>query len=143
MAREGTPNGGLDEITTRVYIDGADLTLVAYTNTQDSLDSGTVAADLTQPTQANGYAPITLNGTWATNNGVVTYTHPAGPNTDAQGNPAWYPTGTWSATVTGVAMIFGTKVVHFMDVRDGNGDPSTWVAAAGKLFPVDVSTLAS
>jgi hypothetical protein len=143
VARQGTPNGGLDLITTRVYVDGADLTLVCYTNTQDSLGLGTVAADLTQPDQSNGYAPIVLDGTWSTDDGVVTYTHSAGPNTDVLGNPAWFPTDAWSAPVTGVAMIYGGIVVHFMDVRDGNGDPTTWVAALGKRFPVDVSSLAS
>lgn len=145
MARQGTPNGGLDEITERVYVNGADLTLVCYTNAQDSLSAATVAADLTQPTQANGYVPIVLNGTWSTTNGVVTYEHPAGVNTDLFGNPAWFPSAAWSDTVTGVAMIYGSRVVHFMDLRDGAGDPTTWVYQAGQAqrWPVDVATLAS
>jgi hypothetical protein len=141
--RQGTPIAGLEEITKRVYIDGPDLTLVAYTNTQDSLDANTVAATLTQPTVANGYAPVVLSGTWARVGGVVTYTHPAGPNADEFGNPAWFPTGTWSAPVTGVAIIYGTAVLHFMDNRDGAGDPVTFTAAAGKKFVVDLSTVAS
>lgn len=141
MARQGTPNGGLAEITERVYVNGADFTLVAYTNTQDSLGANTVAADLTQPTSANGYAPITLNGTWSTNNGVVTYTHPAGPNADALGNPTWFATGAWSAVVTGAALIFGSRVLHFMDHRDSAGNPLTFTAAAGKRFSVDLAAL--
>ena len=64
MATKGTPNGGLDLIADRVYTSGADFTLVAYQNAADSLSAATVASDLTQPATANGYAPITLNGTW-------------------------------------------------------------------------------
>jgi hypothetical protein len=143
MARQGTPTGGLVEITKRVYIDGPDLTLVCYTNTADSLGSSTVAANLTQPTVANGYAPIVLSGTWVTTDGVLSYTHPAGANADEFGNPGWFPTGTWSAAVTGVAIIYGTAVVHFMDNRDSGGSPTTFVAAAGKKFTVDLATVAS
>lgn len=141
MARQGSPGRGLQELTERVY-NGPPFTLVCYTNPQDSLGSATLAADLTQPTVANGYAPILLNGTFTHNNGVVTYQHPPGANTDENGNPCWFPTGTWSATVTGVALIYGSRVVHFMDLRDGAGNPTTWVAAAGKRFPVDWSELA-
>lgn len=141
--RQGTPKGGLAEVTKRVYIDGPDLTLVAYTNTQDSLDADSVAADLVQPTASNGYAPIVLTGTWSTTDGVVTYSHPAGPSADEFGNPAWFPTGTWSAPVTGVAIIYGAAIVHFMDNRDGGGSPVTFTAAAGKKFVVDLSTVAS
>ena len=141
MARQGSPNAGLTLIAQRVF-EGPDYTLVAYTNTQDSLGPDTVAADLTQPTQANGYAPILLNGTWGYSNGVASYTHPAGPNTDEFGNPTWFPTGTWSATVTGVAIVFGSTVQHFMDLRDGAGSPVTFVAAAGKRLTVDLVNLA-
>lgn len=141
MARQGTPNGGLVEITERVYVNGADLTLVAYTNAQDSLGPNTVAADLTQPTSSNGYAPIVLSGDWVSNNGIVTYTHPVGPNADALGDPAWFPTGAWSAPVTGIAIVIGTRVLHFMDHRDGAGLPITFTAAAGKRLKVDISTL--
>ncbi len=140
--RQGTPKGGLNEITKRVYEDGADLTLVCYTNTQDSLSADSVAAGLTQPTVANGYAPIVLTGTWSRVDGVVTYAHPVGPNADEFGNPAWFPTGTWSAAVTGVAIIFGTAILHFMDTRDGAGTPATFVAASGKKFVVDLATVA-
>lgn len=141
MATQGTPNGGLNEIAERVYVNGADFTLVAYTNAQNSLGANTVAADLTQPTQANGYAPIVLNGTWSVTNGVLSYAHPAGPNTDSLGNPGWFPSGVWSAPVTGVALISGSRVMHFFDHRDGNGVAASFTAAAGKRFVVDLATL--
>jgi hypothetical protein len=141
MAREGTPIGGRHLYIQRTLIDGADVTLVAYTNTQGSLGDNTVVADLTQPTQTNGYAPIVLSGTWSKSNGVAAYSQPAGPNTDGDGNPCWFPTGTWSAGVTGVALIYGSDVVHFFDYRDGAGDPTTFIAAAGKRLPVDLATI--
>lgn len=141
MARQGTPNGGLDEIIERAYVNGADFTLVCYTNAQDSLGPNTLAADLVQPTQTNGYSPLVLNGTWTTNAGVTSYTHPAGPNTDGFGNPGWFPSGAWSGGVTGVALIAGSRVLHFMDHRDGAGLAATFVAAAGKRLVVDMSTL--
>src|SRR4051794_24298172 len=107
MAREGTPIGGRNLYIQRALIDGADLTLVAYTNTETSLGDTSVASDLAQPTQTNGYAPIVLSGTWSKSNGVASYVHPAGPSADANGNPCWFPTGVWSAAVTGVALISG------------------------------------
>lgn len=143
MARQGTPNGGLNEIAERAYVNGADFTLVAYTNAQDSLGPNSVAADLTQPTQANGYAPIVLTGTWSVNNGVETYLHPAGPNADALGNPTWFASGAWSAPVTGVALIFGARIVHFSDHRDGAGVAATFTAASGKRLSVDLAALAA
>lgn len=140
MARQGTPFGGLDEIIERVY-SGPAFSLVCYTNTQDSLGSNTVSDDLTQPDQANGYAPIVLDGDYSFENGVVTYLHPEGPEAAANGHPCWFPTGTWSATVTGVAMIYGARVVHYMDLRDGDGNPSAFVAAAGKRLEIDMASL--
>jgi hypothetical protein len=141
VGRQGTPNGGLNEIAERAYINGADFTLVAYTNAQDSLGPNTVAADLTQPTQSNGYAPLVLNGTWSVNNGLLAYAHPAGPNTDSLGNPGWFPTGAWSAGVTGIALLAGSRVLHYCDHRDGAGTPATFVAAAGRRLVVDLATL--
>lgn len=126
MATQGTPSAGLDLIATRVFVDGADYSLVAYTNTADSLGTATVAADLTQPT-GGGYAPITLNGTWSSSGGVVTYSHP--------GNPYWIASGTWSADVTGVAIIYGSVVQHFKDLD------TPFVAAANKKLEVDLSTV--
>lgn len=141
MARQGTPNAGLTLIAQRVF-EGPDYSLVAYTNTQDSLGPSTVLADLTQPTSTNGYAPILLNGTWSYTNGVASYVHPAGPNADENGHPTWFPTGTWSAPITGVAIVYGSTVQHFMDLRDGGGTPVTFTAAAGKRLVVDLVNLA-
>lgn len=143
MAVKGTPLGGLSEIAKRVYIDGADVTLVAYTNTRNTLSSASVAADLTQPTSTNGYAPILLDGTWSELDGVATYQHPLGPSTDPTGNPQWHCTGTWSANVTGVALIFGTRLLHFKDSTDNVGVPQDFVAAAGKNYAVAISNLVS
>lgn len=131
MSRAGTPLGGLDLIADRVYISGADFTLVLYTNTPNSLGDATVAADLVQPT-GSGYAPITLTGTWASVNGLVTYDH------GTPDNPMWTAGGAWSAPVTGAAMISGTKVVHFRDYNDSGGN---WVAANGKKLAVDITNM--
>jgi len=128
---QGTPNGGLDEIAARTYVNGTDFTLIAYTNAADSLGPLTILADLAQPAVANGYAPIVLDGAWTTLNGIVTYVHSGG------GNPTWSASGAWSATVTGVAIIFGTSVVHFKD----NAVP--FVAAAGKKLAIDMATVVS
>jgi hypothetical protein len=125
MATSGTPNNGLDEIARRVYVNGASFTLVAYTNAADSLSAATVTADLTQPTSSNGYAPITLSGTWSTSGGVVTYTHP--------GNPTWSATGSWSGVVRGVAIVSGAIVMHFKDLD------TAFTAANGKKLAVDLS----
>ena len=130
MSTSGTPKEGLDLIGTRVYIDGADLTLVAYTNTADSLDADSVYSDLTQPTSSNGYAPILLNGTWTATDGIMTYVH------STPTNPQWDATGTWSAVVTGVAIVSGTStLVHFKDLT------SAFTAASGKKLAVDLDTV--
>lgn len=129
MATSGTPDDGLDEIASRVYVSGADLTLVAYTNAADSLGSSTVAGDLTQPTASNGYAPIVLNGTWSSSAGVLAYDHGGGSN------PSWSATGSWSATVNGVALIYGSVVVHFKDLS------TPFVAANGRTLEIDLSTV--
>lgn len=132
MAKKGTPRGGLSEIAKRVFIDGPDYTLVAYTNAPNSLGPDSVAADLVQPTEANGYAPITLNGTWNEVNGVVEYDH-GGGNT----HPEWTASGTWSAPVTGVAIVYGTRIQHFMDYDQvGSG---SWIAAAGRKLRVRIA----
>lgn len=129
MATSGTPHGGLDAIIQRAYIDGADLTLVAYGNPADSLGASTVVSDLSQPLTSNGYAPITLSGTWSSTGGVIAYSHP--------GNPTWTATGTWSGTVTGAAIIFGSDVWHFKDLA------APFVAAAGKKLAIDLTTVVS
>ena len=133
MATQGTPNGGLDDIASLAYA-GVSMQLVAYTNTPNSLGSGTVAADLTQPAVANGYAPITLDGTWSSTNGVITYEHSEiDPVLGAL--PKWIATGTWSATVVGVAIIRGAAVRHFKDLT------SAFTAAAAKKLVVDLATV--
>jgi hypothetical protein len=133
MAVVGTPNSGLDDIGALAYVSGA-LTLVAYTNTANSLSSTTVAADLTQPSSANGYAPIVLDGTWSFSNGVITYVHSAGPN-NFSGNPGWQASGSWSGIVTGVAIIRGTSCRHFKDLD------SAFTASNLKKLVVDLSTV--
>lgn len=136
MATSGTPTQGLDNvIADRVYINGADLTLVAYTNTADSLNQATVYADLIQPTAANGYAPILLNGTWSSSGGIVTYEHSVN-NAAGQPFPEWTASGTWSAPVTGVAIVNGTShIAHFKDLS------APFVAATGKKLTVDLASV--
>lgn len=142
MARQGTPVGGRNLYLQRALLEGVDCTLVAYTNAQDSLGNGTVPGDLAQPTQTNGYAPITLpKAGWAFANGVATYSQPPGANFDADGNPAWYPTGAWSADVTGVAILQAGVLLHFFDHRDINGDPAVFTAATGRKLVADLSAL--
>ena len=130
MATSGTPFQGLDYAAARVY--GSHLTLVCYTNAADSLADATVYGDLTQPATANGYAPITLDGDWSFVNGTVSYLK-------AGANPRWTATGSWSVTVTGVAMVDAVagKILHFRD----NAIP--FVAANLKKLEVDITTLVS
>lgn len=128
MAIKGTPNVGLDDIASLTYISGA-LTFIAYTNPANSLGPTTVLADLNQPTQANGYAPLVLSGTWTIVNGIVTYNH--GPTV----NPGWLALGPWSATVTGSAIIRGSVLRHFKDLD------SVFNAAAGKKLEIDLNTV--
>lgn len=129
MATKGTPLAGRDEIGTRAYISGADFTLVAYQNTADSLDENTVAADLTQPATANGYAPILLDGTWSVSSGILTYVH------STPTHPAWTATGAWGGAVTGAAIIYNTAVIHFKDLD------SPFTAAAAKTLTIDLDTV--
>jgi hypothetical protein len=128
VASQGTPNSGLDDIADLAYVSGA-LTLIAYTNTADSLGPSTVASDLNQPTQTNGYAPIVLDGTWSSTDGIVTYTHST-PTT-----PFWLALGAWSAPVTGAAIIRGSACRHFKDFA------SAFSAAAGKKLEVDLNSV--
>lgn len=128
MAAKGTPNGGLDDISTLAYVSGA-LTFVAYTNTALSLGSTTVAADLNQPTQTAGYAPVVLSGTWTSVGGILTYNH------GSTINPGWTALGSWSAPVTGVAIIRGATCRHFMDLA------SVFNAAAGKRLEIDLNSV--
>lgn len=148
--RQGQPIGGRNLYLQRTLSEGVDCTLVAYTNTQDSLGNDTVPGDLTQPNQANGYAPITLpKGGWSISGGIATYTQPPGGNFDGDGNPCWIATGGWSADVTGVALLQSGVILHFFDHRYPSDDPldplagtpATFTAAAGRKLVVDLSTL--
>ena len=129
MATKGTPFGGRDEIAERAYVNGADFSLVCYTNTPNSLTDSAVVATLVQPVVANGYAPIVLNGTWSVVNGILTYVH------STPTFPTWTATGTWSATVNGVAMIYGSRVIHFKDLV------TPFVAANGRKLQIDMNTV--
>jgi len=125
MATSGTPNSGLNQIGAWVYVANA-MSLVCYTNTANSLSDTTVYADLVQPAVANGYAPITLTGAnWTVTNGVMTY------NTD----PQWSATGTWGATVTGVAILYSTTLMHFKDLT------APFIAASGGKLKIDLTTI--
>lgn len=131
MATSGTTYDGLDEIGFQAYDQPpADYVLVLYTNTANSLDQNTVTSDLTQPTATNGYAPITLDGSWTFTNGVIGYTH------STPTHPKFTATGTWSGTVTGAALTFGANsVLHFKDLD------VPFVAAAGKTLTIDLTTV--
>lgn len=140
-----TPSEGLELIAKRVFIDGGHYTLIAYCNAQGTLGLDTVLADLVQPDQTNGYAPILLDGTWVGPKGVATYTHSAGATNDGAGNPCFYLTGHLSAPATGVALISvpDGKIQHFSDLKDGGGALTTfdWSASSPKLA-VSISELA-
>lgn len=142
MANKGTPTEGLAEIARRVF-GGPAYSLIAYTNAQGSLGASTVFANLVQPSQANGYAPIILNGSWDYTAGVATYIHPAGSTNDGFGNPCWYPTGSWSGVITGVALVYNGVVQEFSDLVDGTGALTTFTAAAGNKLAVSVPSVVS
>jgi hypothetical protein len=142
MPNKGTPAEGLAEIARRVF-SGPAYSLIAYTNAQGSLGPTTVYANLTQPSQVNGYAPIVLNGTWSFTAGVAAYTHPAGASNDGFGNACWYASGAWSGAVTGAALVYAGIIQHFMDLVDGNGALTTFTAAAGGKLAVSVPSLVS
>lgn len=144
MPNKGSPNPGLQLISQCVFGTGGAgqgfRSLVAYTNAQGSLGSATVLSDLVQPTAANGYAPILLDGTWSFANGISTYTHDGSASDDGFGNPCWIATGAWSAPVTGVAMIFGSVVQHFVDYNE-SGVLATWTGITGAKLVVDIADL--
>jgi hypothetical protein len=136
----GTPNGGLDEIGESAYKNHAQYSLVAYTNARDSLGLSTLVINLVQPTVANGYAPILLNGSWTSISGDVTYLHSiVNPNTGFR-RPYWQATGAWSAAVRGVALIFGARVIHFADIYV-TGVPTDFVPVNGSWLEVDLLTV--
>lgn len=129
MATAGTPHEGKDNIIVPVVYTGLDLRL--YTNTSNSLDASTVLADLTYPSGV-GYATITLSGTWASTNGVVTY------DDGTPDNPIFENTDSidWTGgDVTGAVITDGTYVLHFQDL---SGGPLTMTP--GKQLEIDLST---
>jgi hypothetical protein len=131
MATAGTPNLGLDEVGRSAYTNHADYTLVAYTNARNSLGALTDATDLVQPDVLNGYSPILLDGVWSSTNGDVTYVHPG-----ANPYPRWTATGSWNLPVTGVAIVSGATVLHFMDLSTAN-----FVPVNGSWLQVDLATI--
>lgn len=136
MADFGTPHEGVDNILLNAYTSGGtvdgDLTLVLYTNTSNSLTRSSVYADLTQPDNAaEGYAVITLDGTWSANNSEISYVH------STPTNPIFTNNGggdDWDAA-TGSAICDGAFVLHFKDF--GN---SITVTNGGTL-EIDVSSI--
>lgn len=131
MATQGTPLAGRNELARRSYVIGADCALVAYMNPALSLDDNTVMADLMQPPLANGYAPIILSkANYSVDAAVVTYIDPT------TGNPEWAATGPWGSNpVNGIAMVFGSVVLHFMDLSQ------PFIAAAGKRLAGAIADL--
>lgn len=154
--RQGTPTPGLNLIAQCVFGAGGAgqgaRTLIAYTNSGDSLNLDTVVADLVQPALGDGYEPLVLDpGGWAFSAGIAEFTQPAGPNNDGFGRPCWFPTAGWGVNVTGVAMISGSIVQHFMDLWIPVEDPENpgeqlrqytpFVAAPGRKLAVDLAAL--
>lgn len=136
MADAGTPYEGVDNLLLNAYQSGGtvdgNLTLVLYTNTGDSLTRESVYADLVQPDNAaEGYAAITLDGTWSSSNSVISYVH------SSSTNPTFQNTGSGTAwdTVTGSAICDGAYLLHFVDM----GNPVA--LAANATLVIDVSTI--
>jgi hypothetical protein len=131
MATSGFTFGGLNLIGQRFLLLAADTQLVAYVNAPNSLGDTTVAADLSQPTVANGYAPITLTANrWTCTNGILTYNTGTGT-----GFPTWSATSTWSGTVNGTAIISGTTCIAFKDLT------TPWSAALNLKLAIDLLTV--
>lgn len=131
MAAWTTPYEGRDNIIGPAVYTGLDLRL--YTNAADSLSATTVFADLTFPV-GSGYATISLSGSWAFQNGVVTYDH------GTPDNPIWTAADSWSGgNVVGIAMTDGSHILHTKDLSLG---PVTMTAASPPI-EVDLSTFIS
>lgn len=122
MATSGTSHEGVDNILISAYT-GLDLRLYTHTLTVDdeiivpSLDRDSVFADLTEPSNLddfgfnNGYAAISLTGTWSSSESVITYDHPGDPtftNSGEQGN--------W--VVYGSAITDGAFILAFKDFSE-------------------------
>lgn len=131
MATSGFTFGGLTLIGSWFTTNATQL--VCYTNAQNSLGDTTVASDLLQPSQTNGYAPITLAAAnWINTNGILTYSTGTGTFSN---NPTWQATGAWSNTVNGVAIIYSTSCVAFKDLS------TPWTAANGLKLSIDLLTV--
>ena len=136
MSTNGTPFEGVDNILLNAY---TGLQLILYTNAANSLDRDTVFADLTQPSALddeaapNGYAAITLSGTWSSTNAVISYDHgtPDNPRFTNDG-----PTYDWNE-VFGSVITDGTYVLHFKDFS------SSRTLAPGATLDIDISSLVS
>ena len=133
MATNGTPHQGRDQIIApRVY---TGLTLILYVNLPDSLDDESVYADLVQPT-GSGYAPVPLNGVFASADGVVTYDHGTTDYIEFQNTHA---SVNWWQPVTGAAIIGGAGpyLLHFHDM------PAPLTMMPGQKLGVDIANLVS
>jgi hypothetical protein len=128
MATRGTPNEGRDLMAARIYVN---CTMVLYVNAADSLTESSVAADLVQPT-GTGYVPISLNGVFASLNGVVQYDHGTPDEVVWQNTHA---SNNWSQDITGAAILSGGKILHFHDAAT----PVTMTP--GQKIAVDVQSL--
>lgn len=133
MATSGTPHEGVDNLLISAY---TGLILLLYTNTGNSLDRDTVLADITEPSALddggndNGYAQITLSGTWSSTGSSITYDHgtpdnPVFTNTGVDGN--WDP-------AIGSVITDGTYILHFKDF----GTPVA--LTLGATLEIDISS---
>lgn len=120
-----TVYNGLDQILTRAYVSGANLTIGLKTNSIGSLTKSSNLASVNAVSGA-GYGALTLtNSNWSTTNGALTY----------DPNPTWTATGTWSAAVTGYYIHDGTYLWHVHD------DAAPYTMTSGKKYVVDLSTI--
>ena len=135
MATNGSPHEGVAQILINAY---TGLQLILYTNTADSLDRDTVLADLVEPSalddlsNPNGYAAISLTGTWSGNSGsIISYDHgtPDNPRFTNSGT-----SGVWD-TVTGSAITDGSYVLHFKDFATARA------LALTAVLDIDISSL--
>lgn len=136
MATFGTPKEGVDNILINAY---SGLQLILYTDGFDTFDRDSVLADFTQPSAVdsesdpNGYAAISLTGTWLSSGAVITYDHGGGSN------PAFTNTGnseSWDI-VYGAAITDGTYVLHFKDFG------TSYAIDVGESLEIDISSLVS
>lgn len=141
MATAGTPNGGLDEILESAYPNHPAYGLICYINARNSLGQTTLVTNLVQPSNVNGYAPLVLTPSgWHAVSGDATYIHPTLNPRTGHAFPFWLASGPWSAPVTGVAQIYGSRVIHFTDLYV-LGVPQDFVPVNGSWLEVDMATI--